>query len=104
MLDVGVSLEWSWSSQNPHVRCTRHELCKLLGMLQVALSSEKSSGEGNPLGSSLSLGQDIVGSLELLPAPSDLKAWLCLAVAPALAPRARHKCPSAEKCREREKY
>lgn len=67
-------------------------------------SSEKSSGEGNPLGSSLSLGQDIVGSLELLPAPSDLKAWLCLAVAPALAPRARHKCPSAEKCREREKY
>lgn len=41
----------------------------------------------------------------LLPARSDLKAWLCLAAAPVLAvPRAWHKCPSEEKCRERKKY
>ena len=41
----------------------------------------------------------------LLPARSNLKAWLCLAAAPALAaPQARHKCPSEEKCRERKKY
>lgn len=51
-------------------------------------------------------GQDaagVPGAPPLLPARSDLTAWLHLAAAPALAaPRARHKCPS-EKCRERKK-